>query len=65
MVDDWSAFLRGGLSEEDHAAIRSGERSGRPLGGLPFVARLEKRLGRALRTPKRGRPFKKAKGAKK
>ena len=64
LVDDWAAFLRAGLSAEDHAAIRAGERSGRPLGSPGFVTRLEKRLGRVLRTPKRGRPFKKNKRAK-
>jgi putative transposase len=48
---DWGAFLREGLSEAEHAALRKSERTGRPLGSKPFLARLERTLGRAL-TPK-------------
>src|SRR5882724_11465761 len=29
---DWAAFLARGLGAEEHAAIRAGERTGRPLG---------------------------------
>jgi putative transposase len=54
MVSDWRAFLRGGLSASEHKAVRAGERTGRPLGSAPFVARLEKRLGRKLAKRKPG-----------
>jgi putative transposase len=48
LAPDWAAFLRGGLSDAEHQAIRAGERTGRPLGSPAFVSRLEKRLGRTL-----------------
>jgi REP-associated tyrosine transposase len=51
---DWAAFLRAGLSEDDHEAIRAGERTGRPLGSARFVAGLEKRLKRKLARQKPG-----------
>jgi hypothetical protein len=57
-VDDWPAFLAEGLDAEAHAAIRSGERTGRPLGAAGFVAALERDLGRTLA---RGRPGRKPK----
>jgi putative transposase len=59
LAPDWPDFLRGGLSEEDHEAIRAGERTGRPLGAEKFVARLEKRLGRTLARQKPGPKLKK------
>jgi hypothetical protein len=37
-----------GLDAENLAAIRTHTRSGRPLGAEPFLARLEKRIGRKL-----------------
>lgn len=54
LVPDWAAFLREGVSAEDHAAIQRGERTGRPLGSAKFTARLEKRLGRTLARQKPG-----------
>jgi putative transposase len=54
LAPDWAEFLRGGLSAEEHAAIRAGERTGRPLGSPRFTARLEKRLGRTLARRKPG-----------
>jgi len=54
LAPDWRAFLAGGLSETEHAAIQSGERTGRPQGTPRFVARLEKRLGRSLARQKPG-----------
>jgi putative transposase len=51
---DWPAFLAEGLGARAHAAIRSGERTGRPLGSPAFVAELEQRLGRVLAPRKRG-----------
>jgi putative transposase len=52
---DWAAFLEAGLSAEAHAAIRSAERTGRPLGGANFTSALETRLGRPLARRKPGR----------
>ena len=54
-VGDWAQFLDGGLSEAEHLAIRSGERTGRPLGSADFVADVERRLGRVLTRQKPGR----------
>jgi putative transposase len=54
LAPDWRAFLRGGLSEDEHRAIRAAERTGRPLGSDRFIARLEKRLGRSLARQKPG-----------
>jgi putative transposase len=54
LAPDWSDFLRLGLSADHHAAIRAGERTGRPLGTARFVARLEKRLDRPLARQKPG-----------
>ncbi len=60
LVPDWGAFLGSGLSEDEHKAIRAGERTGRPLGAARFTARLEKRLGRSLARQKPGPKPKKA-----
>jgi hypothetical protein len=43
------------LSAGEHAAIRAGERTGRPLGSAEFTAGLERRLGRPLARRKLGR----------
>ena len=53
-VGDWAGFLEAGLSEAEHAAIRAGERTGRPLGSPEFVAALERHLGRVLARQKPG-----------
>lgn len=42
---DWRDFLGLDLSEPDLAAIRSAERTGRPLGSRDFVARLQAQTG--------------------
>ena len=55
LVGDWAAFLAEGLGAEALAAIRSGERTGRPLGDVGFVAALERDLGRTLAKRKPGR----------
>ncbi len=47
-VPDWPALLASGLSEDEHSALRRGERTGRPLGAPAFVQDLERRLGRPL-----------------
>jgi putative transposase len=53
-VDNWAAFLGERLTAQDLEPIRSGERTGRPLGAPAFVRQLEKRLGRKLARQKPG-----------
>ena len=60
LAPDWAALLRGGLSADDHEAIRAGERTGRPLGSARFVAGLERRLRRKLARQKPGPKSRKA-----
>jgi putative transposase len=43
------------LADETLAAIRSGERTGRPLGSDSFVANLEAAMGRKLARQRPGR----------
>lgn len=47
-VPDWQAMLAQGLADDERAAIRRGERTGRPLGSATFVAQLEASTGRML-----------------
>ena len=56
----WSDFLAAGLSETDAELLRRHERTGRPLGGGTFVARLEKVLRRVLQPQAPGRKPKRA-----
>jgi putative transposase len=53
MVSDWQSFLTL-TDEEELALLKKHERSGRPLGGVSFVERLEEELERLLRPAKRG-----------
>lgn len=55
-VGDWRALLDGGLTEETRAAIRGRERSGYPMGGEPFLKRMEEAAGRPVTPGTRGRP---------
>ncbi len=55
-VPDWAGFLAAGLPEADHLALRSAERTGRPLGSKAFVAEVESRSGRSFEPGKPGRP---------
>jgi len=55
LVGDWAAFLAEGIDAPALAAIRAGERTGRPLGDARFVAALERDLGRTLARQKPGR----------
>jgi putative transposase len=50
----WRDWLAQGVAEEDAQAIRRATQTGRPLGDEGFVAALEARSGRTLRTRKRG-----------
>jgi putative transposase len=54
MVDDWGGYLALDVNEAEMTALRRHERTGRPLGGAGFIARLEKGLGRFLRKHKPG-----------
>ena len=51
---DSKAFLREGLDASARDAIRSSERTGRPLGAQTFICKLEKRLQRTLTRSKPG-----------
>ena len=61
LVEDWSAFLNLEVGAENRTAIGRGERSGRPLGSINFIAGLEEELGRNLQ---RRKPGPKPKGIK-
>lgn len=53
-VEDWRAFLDGGLAGEAAEAIRRHQRTGRPLGGEQFIETLEKTLGLRLKKRRPG-----------
>jgi REP-associated tyrosine transposase len=55
---DFAQLLDGDRDEEDSAwtALRKSESSGRPVGEAAWLAELERRTGRQLQTPPRGRP---------
>ena len=57
---DWRDFLAHTLSPTETDDIRKHAQTGRPLGNLRFVTRLEHLLGRALRPRKPGRKPKKS-----
>jgi putative transposase len=58
MVDDWQQFLSADVSDKERALLQQHERTGRPLGGERFIARLESTLFRILAPHKGGRPRK-------
>jgi len=65
MVDDWKAFLRSAVPEEQLRDLRAHGRTGRPLGSSAFVDRLDRRIGRVLKRQKPGpKPAPKPKPAK-
>jgi len=53
---DWRALLDAGLAEDELEAIRSSERSGRPLAGTVFLTQLAATLGGDVMPRPRGRP---------
>jgi putative transposase len=57
-VDDWRAYLASGLSSEEADLLRGHERTGRPLGSLAFLKRIEGKLGRFVRKKPPGRKTK-------
>lgn len=52
---DWRSFLNNGEDEDMLETIRKHERTGRPLGSIPFVEHLEQVLDRQLRPQAPGR----------
>jgi len=58
MVPDWQRFLSGGVDKEQARLLQRHERTGRPLGSVYFLDRLEGMLGRVLRPRKAGRKAK-------
>ena len=55
LVPDWPGFLKGGLETAELKAMRSHERTGRPLGDATFIGRLEAVTGRTLALRRPGR----------
>jgi len=54
MAPDWRRFLSRVIRQDDLKALRSHERTGRPLGDDAFLESLEQDLGRTLRRQKPG-----------
>jgi REP-associated tyrosine transposase len=59
-VTEWERFLAEGASESEAGALRQCTHTGRPLGGIEFVAELERTMLRPLAPHKGGRPKKAA-----
>jgi putative transposase len=55
---EWAALLHGGGTPETLEPLRMNTRTGRPLGSLAFLTKLETSLGRRLRALPVGRPKK-------
>jgi len=53
-IDDWNAFLKSAMPEEELSDLRQHGRTGRPLGDETFLGRLEEMVGRVLKPQKRG-----------
>ena len=53
-VGDWAAYLAMDIDETEADALRLHQRTGRPLGGVDFIAGLEAALTRFLRKRKPG-----------
>jgi putative transposase len=53
-IEDWGLYLREEDKEEDRNLFRFHMRTGRPLGDLKFIEKLEKITGRLLRKKKPG-----------
>lgn len=54
MITDWEAFLEEPEQQADYDIFKATEKSGRPLGDVGFVDKLEILLGRSLKPMKRG-----------
>ena len=55
IIDDWGAFLDSAIPEKQLDQIRDHGRTGRPLGDMTFLQRLEEIIGRILVPKKPGR----------
>ena len=55
-AESWRRFLEEGETESEIADLRRSTHSGRPLGGVEFIASLEQRTLRRLTPRKGGRP---------
>ena len=55
IIDDWRAFLDSVIPEEQLDQLRDHGRTGRPLGDVIFLQRLQKLIGRILVPEKPGR----------
>ena len=58
-VEDWKSYLQEGVEKKFVRAFERHERTGRPLGDLRFLRRLERTTGQALVPKSPGRPPKK------
>jgi putative transposase len=56
LIPGWRDYLGDETDAAALEALRQHGRSGRPLGSARFVAKLEKKLGRAIGSGRRGRP---------
>lgn len=53
-VGDFRAYLKANFDDESFDAIRGNEQTGRPLGTIKFIKKLEKKFNRTLQPQKRG-----------
>jgi len=54
MVNDWRDFIGEDITGEEKERFRLHERTGRPMGDMDFIERIEKSSGRVLRPKKTG-----------
>ena len=54
-IADWASYLRQTADDSEIRCMKQHERTGRPLGDVDFIRRLEKLTGRVLAPKKRGR----------
>ncbi|MBT8333498.1 MAG: transposase, partial [Deltaproteobacteria bacterium] len=54
IISNWKDILTEDHSNETYKAIRSHEKTGRPLGNIEFLERLEKQTSRLLKKQKPG-----------
>jgi putative transposase len=54
MVDDWREYLAAEVDEKEAVLFRKHERTGRPLGDIAFIEKLEDKLGISLKKKKPG-----------
>ncbi len=54
MAGNWRDFLNTAISQQEMEALRSHERTGRPIGNDKFMNKLEKMLERTLKRMKPG-----------